>query len=710
MPEAPHRNAAFIGSPAASENFVIMSDSQSQTAPLTNKLAQETSPYLLQHKDNPVAWQSWGPAAFATARRDNKPILLSVGYAACHWCHVMAHESFETEEIAGHMNELFVNIKVDREERPDVDAIYQQALSLLGQQGGWPLTMFLTPDAEPFWGGTYFPPEPRFGRPGFIEVLTRIADVYATDPDGIAKNVALLKDALNKLSRNTPAAGIPPEATDQIAERLLREVDLAEGGIGQAPKFPQPAAFKLLWRAWKRGGEAAYRNAVELTLTKMSQGGIYDHLGGGFARYAVDNHWLVPHFEKMLYDNAQLIDLLTWVWQDTKNPLYEQRLRETVAWILREMIADGDGGGAMPTGAFASSLDADSEGEEGTFYVWDEATIDTLLGDKAATFKDAYDVTPGGNWEGKTILNRSQHPVLKSAAEEARLAMQREVLFAQRAKRERPTWDDKVLADWNGLMIAALARAAPVFGEPAWLAAAERAFAFIMENMSNEGRLLHSWRHGQGRHAAMLDDYVNMSEAALALHEATGKAAYLQQAALWAGILDTHFWDRESGGYFTTADDGERLIVRSKSVYDNAVPAGNGTMVRVLAGLYYMSGEAHWRDKAETLIAAFSGELERNFFPLTTLINSNEFLRGAVQIAIVGEVTDAQTQDLLAVIHGLCIPNQVIQIISPGETLPTSHPAQGKGQIDGTATVYICRGMTCSLPLTETAALAKALA
>ncbi len=678
-------------------------------APLTNRLAEEISPYLLQHKDNPVAWQPWGPGAFEAAKQSNRPILLSVGYAACHWCHVMAHESFESDEIAARMNALFVNIKVDREERPDVDTIYQQALALLGESGGWPLTMFLTPDGEPFWGGTYFPPEPRFGRPGLPQVLERIAQVYAEDPDGIAKNVDALKTALTKLSRNAPGAAMPPEAADEAAKYLLRQIDPVEGGVGSAPKFPQPAILKLLWRAWKRRGEGHYRHAVELTLTKMCQGGIYDHLGGGFARYSVDQRWLVPHFEKMLYDNAQMVDLLTWAWQDGGNPLYAQRARETVAWVLREMIADADGSGQTPSGAFASTLDADSEGEEGKFYVWTAAEIEALLGDDAPVFKQAYDVTPAGNWEGKTILNRSRDPELKEAAEEATLSALRARLFAAREQRVRPAWDDKVLADRNGLMIAALAGAAPAFGEPAWLAAAETAFAFVTERMTENGRLKHAWRHGRLKHPATLDDYAQMSEAALLLAETTGNSAYLSQAVAWTEVLDRHYWDPESGGYFLSADDTERLIVRAKSAHDSAVPAGNAVMAGVLARLYYLSGQDRYRDRAEALIAAFSGETGRHYPALSTLFNSNELLHRAVQIVVFGARHSPDTQGLLAAVHRLCLPDRVLQLCEPGAELAGSHPAAGKGPVHAKATVYVCRGPVCSLPMTEPEELGRAL-
>ncbi len=682
-------------------------------ASLANRLAAETSPYLLQHRDNPVAWQAWGDEAFEAARASDRPVLLSVGYAACHWCHVMAHESFENPDIAAHMNRLFVNIKVDREERPDIDTIYQHALALLGEQGGWPLTMFLTPDREPFWGGTYFPPDPRYGRPGFVQVLHAIAEVYEKDHERVAKNVTAIQDALKRLGESPPAAEITTQATDGIADRLLAEVDPAAGGIGQAPKFPQCAAMKLLWRAWKRRGQTPFRDAVLLTLTRMSQGGIYDHLGGGYARYAVDSRWLVPHFEKMLYDNAQMLELLTWAWQETRAPLFEQRARETVAWLLREMMADADGSGAAPCGAFASTLDADSEGEEGKFYVWSEAEIDRLLGTDAALFKAAYDVTPGGNWEGKTILNRTQAPELRADAEEATLAACRAKLLAARAQRVRPGWDDKVLADWNGLMIAALARAAPVFAAPDWLAAARRAFAFVAKDMTanpnGDGRLKHAWRHGRLAHPGLLDDYANMCAAAVALTETTGDQDYLAQAEAWVAVLDKHYWDADAGGYFLTADDAERMIVRTRSAQDSALPSGNGVMAEALARLYYLTGKTAYRERAEAVIAAFSGELARNFFPLATLVNANDFLRNAVQVVIVGDPVDARTQALLDSVHGTSQPNLVLRALAPDQNLPEGHPARGKGLTEGKPAAYVCRGMTCSLPIVAAEELRGAL-
>ncbi len=670
--------------------------------PRENALSHETSPYLLQHKDNPVHWRPWGPEAFAAAKAENKPILLSIGYAACHWCHVMAHESFENPAIARLMNELFISIKVDREERPDIDTIYQHALALLGEQGGWPLTMFLTPEREPFWGGTYFPPEPRWGRPGFPQVLEALARAYREDRDAVAKNTAALTQALGRLATPTAGDGISIELTDRVAERLTREIDWTHGGIGDAPKFPQASLLSVLWRGFRRTGIEAMRNAVTLTLDHICQGGIYDHVGGGFARYAVDRVWLVPHFEKMLYDNAQLVELLTHAWQATGKRLYAERVAETVAWLAREMRQEG--------GGFSSSLDADSEHEEGKFYIWSEAEIDAVLGGRAGRFKEIYGVARAGNWEGHTILNRLERPEWLGDAVEAELAEDRARLLAARAARVRPGLDDKVLADWNGLMIAALAYAAPVFGKPRWLALAEDAFAFVEREMvARDGRLRHSWRAGRAAHPATLDDYANLARAALLLHEATGKPDYLARARGWVDVVDRHYADA-GGGYFVAAEDTEGLLTRPKLVQDAATPSGNGTMAEVLARLYYLTGEDAYRARAEATVKAFAGDVPKNFFPFGSLLNGNEMLLQAVQIVIRGRRGESGTDALLAAVQSVSLPMRVLVVIEPGAALPGSHPAAGKDQIEGRATAYVCRGPVCSLPIVEAQALQKELA
>ena len=667
-----------------------------------NRLGEEASPYLLQHKDNPVHWQPWGEAALAAAKAENKPILLSVGYAACHWCHVMAHESFENPAVAGLMNDLYINIKVDREERPDLDAIYQHALALLGEQGGWPLTMFLSPDGEPFWGGTYFPPEPRWGRPSFAQVLQGVAQTYRSEPDKVSKNITILRDALAKLGRPEAGEGIDPALYDRMAERLLREVDPLNGGIGTAPKFPQCGIFELLWRAWRRNRQTPYRDAVLRTLTTICQGGIYDHLGGGFARYSVDERWLVPHFEKMLYDNAELVDLLTSVWQETRDPLYGQRVAETIGWLEREMVTEG--------GGFASSLDADSEHEEGKFYVWSAEEIDAALGPDGAVFKEVYDVTPEGNWEGHTILNRLHHPALLDDKTEALLARWRGQLFALRAPRMRPGIDDKVLADWNGLMIAALAQAGAAFERAEWVALAARAFAFIESDMAaSDGRLFHSWRGGRARHPATVDDYANLCRAALALHEATQDPSYLAAAQGWIAVLDRHYWDADGRGYYFAADDTAGLIARAKTAADAAVPAGNGTLVGVLTRLAILTGNEAYRERADAIIRTFAGEVARNFFPLATLINNAELAQKPVQIVLVGTAGDPALAALRRAVYRVSLPRRIVQIVGPDEELPMVHPAHGKALVGGKATAYVCEGPVCSLPIVESSELIDAL-
>ncbi len=666
-----------------------------------NLLAEESSPYLQQHRDNPVHWRAWGEAALAEAKGADKPILLSVGYSSCHWCHVMAYESFEHDETAALMNELFVNIKVDREERPDLDAIYQRAINLMGQQGGWPLTMFLNPDGEPFWGGTYFPREARFGRPGFRDMLKLIHGAYVNEPDNVRKNQANMVEALRKMADNSPGEDIDEGQIAEIGQALLGEVDPRHGGIGGAPKFPQAPILDILWRNYKRTGSELMRTAVLLSARQMSEGGIYDHLGGGYSRYATDERWLVPHFEKMLYDNAQILELLCQLWQDSKEPLFKQRAIETVDWLLRDMLTG--------EGAFASALDADSEGEEGRFYVWRESEIDALLGADSQSFKAVYDVTPEGNFEGNNILNRLGRRPAGDAFDEAKMKPLRETLLAVRDKRVWPSWDDKVLADWNGLMITTLAFAAAVFERPDWLAAARRAWDYVAFEMADGERLRHSARHGQVKEIEFLDDYAEMSRAALMLYEVSGEPVFLERARAWLDILDADFWDAEAGGYFYSPEGGEKLIARSKSAHDMATPSGNGTLVGVLARLYHLTAEEAYLERAGALVRAFSGEIGERFTPMPTLINNSELLHEAMQIVIVGERGEPAGEAMIRAVYSLSLPNRVLSVIGPNESLPAGHPAAGKTQKDGVVTAYLCVGPTCSLPVTEAAALGTLL-
>ncbi|MBT3237442.1 MAG: thioredoxin domain-containing protein [Rhodospirillaceae bacterium] len=675
----------------------------------TNQLVRETSPYLLQHQDNPVHWWAWGEEALEHARTENKPILLSIGYSACHWCHVMAHESFEDEAIAGVMNEHFVNIKVDREERPDLDVIYQSALALMGEQGGWPLTMFLTPEGEPFWGGTYFPATPRYGRPAFPELLKHVSQTYIEDHDKVRDSVKSMLDALNQLSKPAGGGGLSFSLLNEASSLSLHLIDTVEGGLSGAPKFPQVSYFKSLWRAYLRTGKQDFLEVITLTLDKMCQGGIYDHVGGGFARYSTDDIWLAPHFEKMLYDNAQLIDLLTEVWRHTNSPLYGERVSETIDWALREMVVgkSGDDDGGF---AFASALDADSEGVEGKFYVWGEAEIDTALGNDAIAFKAAYDVRPNGNWheggEGVNILNRNANP--DATFDENLMAACRIKLLSIREGRIRPGRDDKALCDWNAMMVAALAHAGQVFGRDDWIKAARDVFHFICANMIEDGRLRHSWRDGSLRHAAVLDDYAHMIRAAIMLTEATGEVLYLEQATSWLAVVNARYWDEAGAGYYLTADDAPGLITRSKTIADNAVPSANGVMTEALARMYLLTGDEAHRERAEKLIRVFSSSSARNLTNLPGLMAAYEVLENAAQIVIVGRPDDDATAALLDAAISAAPPWAVLLRIAPGEELPAGHPAVGKTGVD-VPTAFGCAAGTCGLPIIDDQSLRKAL-
>ena len=494
------------------------------------------------------------------------------------------------------------------------------------------------------------------------------------------------------------------DGLNEAAAMILQHVDLVKGGTQGAPKFPQPTTFQFLWQAHKRHDGPQFGQAVTLTLDNICQGGIYDHLGGGFARYSTDEVWLAPHFEKMLYDNALLIDLLTDVWQVTGTPLYRVRVQETIAWALREMRSSEDG-----PFAFASALDADSEGVEGKFYVWTEAEIDEGLGPDAPAFKEAYDVTPRGNWEGKTILNRSHDLRFGPDDAEEGLRDSRGKLLKIRDGRIRPQRDDKVLADWNGLMIAALAKAGAVFDEPAWIHTAEAVFDFITATMTSAGRLRHVWCAGRLNHPAVLDDYANMSRAALVLHGVTGKGDYLARAEAWTGIVNTHYWDGDAKGYFLGADDTDDIIQRSKTIHDNAVPSGNGVMADVLARLFYLTGEEAHRERAEQLFHAIAAKESRGFAHQPTLLNGFELLETGRQVVIVGEAEDTATAALRRVVFDGGLMNRIVVQLPADAALPKGHPAHGKGLVDGRPAVYVCAGPTCGLPVTDTKVLREEL-
>jgi hypothetical protein len=660
-----------------------------------NLLEGETSPYLRQHMHNPVAWMPWNADALEKARRENKPILLSIGYSACHWCHVMAHESFEDPATADLMNRHFINIKVDREERPDLDAVYQNSLALMGKAGGWPLTMFLTPETKPFWGGTYFPPQPRYGMPSFKEVLRGVAESHERDKDKIAHNVKNLTAALDKIHSNR-AGGLPHrEQLDKISHYFLNLIDPAHGGIGTAPKFPNLTIMNLLWDSYIRTGDNAYKFAVIHSLTQMCQGGIYDHIGGGFSRYAVDEEWLAPHFEKMLYDNALFIALLTEVCKETQHPLFAQRISETIDWVKTEMTIRN-----LSCSAFAASLDADSEGAEGKYYVWAEEEIDKLLGPDAEAFKKTYDVTKFGNWEKMNILNRLKNPDYLTEQEEARLAGWREKLKAARGKRIAPALDNKALADWNGLMIAALAKAGAAFGRPEWVGMAASAFRFVTTHMMDkDGHLHHVWCNGKAQHAALLEDYAHMLEAALALQEIAPDPQLLNQAVAWVEILNNEFWDPQHHGYFMTASSVTDVPLRPKSAHDSAVPSGNGAMIGVLTRLYHLTGDAAYLERAEKTAGAFAGELPHHVFPFATLLRNCDFFLNPLCVIIAAGTGDPGA--FSNVLQKLSLPFLIKMNVARDSVFPKDHPAFGKTPVDGKTAAYVCFGRRCLPPVTD---------
>ena len=670
----------------------------SSNAAHENRLAQATSPYLLQHKHNPVDWWTWGPEALAEAKASNRPILLSVGYAACHWCHVMAHELFEDEPTAQVMNELFVNIKVDREERPDIDQIYMNALHLLGEQGGWPLTMFLTPQAEPVWGGTYFPKELRFGRPAFVDVLREVARLFREEPSRIEQNRAALLSRLADKARPAGKVTIGLKELDAAAMQVGNMFDQVNGGLRGAPKFPQPAILEMLWRAGLRTNDERFFETVEHSLERMSEGGIYDHLGGGFSRYSVDERWLVPHFEKMLYDNAQLLELLALAYLRSGKPLFARRARETVEWLKREMTTG--------EGAFAASLDADSEGEEGKFYVWSKNEIVELIGPEAGEFfAHHYDVTDEGNFEGHNILNRLK-ALPHSEPDEVRLSSLRTILLEARADRIRPGLDDKVLADWNGLMIAALVNSAIILEEPAWLDMAKRAFAFIARTMTKGDRLGHSWRNGKLLFPGLASDFAAMIRAALALYEATGKRPYREQALAWQSAFDAHYADPDTGAYYLSADDASDLLLRPHSTSDDATPNPNAVAAQNLVRLAVLAGDDKWRTKADRLVEGILSAAERNLFGHVALLNALDLrLRGAEIVA-----TGPDAERFVRAALKLPYLDRIVLRVTSAVDLPAAHPAQEKLKAAQASAAFVCIGETCSLPVTDPAEISASFA
>jgi uncharacterized protein YyaL (SSP411 family) len=679
---------------------------------MANQLANESSPYLRQHADNPVEWYPWGEEALQRARKEDKPILLSIGYAACHWCHVMAHESFEDPVTAALMNEHFINIKVDREERPDLDSIYMAATVAMTGQGGWPMTVIMTPDCRPFFGGTYFPPVPRHGLPAFTQVLQGIAQAWETQRDVVQRSAvevsAHLRQTVITIDSETT---LDTSLFDQALNNFLRTFDSQLGGFGSAPKFPPSMALEFLLRIYLQRDDKMALHMVETTLEAMARGGIYDQLGGGFARYSTDARWLVPHFEKMLYDNALLARVYLHAWQVTGKPLYRRIVEETLDFTVRELRHE-DGG-------FYSSYDADSEEQEGKFYVWSAAEIRRALDDAAPLFAAYYDVSDAGNWEGHTILNVPRPPA-EIAAEfgldvpemEQRLAAARETLYALRAQRVWPGLDDKVLTAWNGLMLAAFAEAGAVLNRPDYTAVAVQNAEFLRRELRREdGRLLRTWKAGsEARYNAYLEDYAYLADGLLALYETTLDVQWFAWALELADVMLAHFSD-DDGGFFDTSDDHEDLLLRPKDLQDNATPSGNAVATGVLLRLSLLTGEGTYWDKAEGATAGLYEMMARHPGSFAQWLSNATFILGEPQeVAIIGAPDAPDTAALLAVLRETYRPTLVMALGSGEDEAAVIPLLQQREAIDGRATAYVCRRFVCRQPVTDPADLRAQLA
>jgi uncharacterized protein len=675
-----------------------------------NRLANEASPYLLQHARNPVDWYPWGEEAFERARREDKPVLVSIGYAACHWCHVMERESFEDPETAALMNELFVSIKVDREERPDVDAIYMDAVQAMTGHGGWPLTAFLTPEGKPFYAGTYYPSQDRDGIPSFRRILTAIARTWRERRGEIETQGQRLVDAISRPGLGASADALFEEVVADAFTALRRSFDPHWGGFGGAPKFPQPMTLEFLLRAHLSGRPEALE-VLLTTLDRMAAGGVYDQVGGGFHRYAVDERWHVPHFEKMLYDNAQLLRLYTRAWQVTRRETYRTIALDVGAYLLREL--------RQPEGGFSSSQDADSDGVEGAFFVWTYDDLAALVGPAVAA---AFGATPGGNWEGGTNVLWRPHPVEAVAHEfgveeddlRRDVGSARPLLFRERERRARPATDDKVLAAWNGLAIAGLAEAGRVFDEPRLVGAATDAAAFVLDTLRDaDGRLLRSWRAGRPGPRGFADDHALLADGLLALYETTFDLRWFGAARELCDELLRSFRDADGGGFFQTADDAQALVLRPKELLDNAVPSGNSAAADVLLRLARLTGDSGYEDAAESalrVVGAAMAHAPTGFG--RALCALDLFLARPLEIAIVGDPASASTRALVReVTIERFLPNHVLAVGSPddAEVAAAIPLLAGRPAIDGGPTAYVCERFVCDLPVTEPSALGARL-
>ncbi len=679
----------------------------------TNRLIKETSPYLLQHAHNPVDWFPWGDEALETSRREQKPILLSIGYSACHWCHVMEHESFENEAIARLMNENFVNIKVDREERPDLDQIYMSAVQMMTHHGGWPMTVFLTPEAVPFYAGTYFPPEDRYNMPGFPRVLISVADAYRERPEDVQQTAA---SVLTELKRSTTTLEsselLSVELLDTAYRGIVKNYDSSNGGFGGAPKFPPAMSLEFLLHTFYRTGNQQALEKVRHSCRKMAEGGIYDQLGGGFHRYATDARWLVPHFEKMLYDNALLSRLYLHYYQVSRDEAARVVAEGILDYVVREMHSS--------EGGFYSTQDADSEGVEGKFFVWSLDDVNKLLGERdAALFTAYYNVTSVGNFESENILNVTRELSEVAAAENvsveelsATLQRARKILFDAREKRVKPARDEKVLTAWNGLMLASFAEAAAILNRSDYLAVAKKNARFVLNNLRRDGLLLRTYKERQAKLNAYLEDYAFLIDGLVTLFETSGELQWLEEASSLAATMIAEFWDDEEGGFFYTGRSHEDLIVRSKDFFDNATPAGNSVAAEVLLRIGILTDNSDYQRRAATILRLMASTVQRYASAFGRLLCALDFYLGTPkEIAVIGDSKSVETQSLLDEIWKPYLPNKVVAQAPPDETRAANliPLLRDRPQLEQKATAYVCEHFTCKKPATTPAELASQL-
>lgn len=666
-----------------------------------NKLADEKSPYLLQHKENPVDWYPWGEEAFAKARAENKPVFLSIGYATCHWCHVMAHESFEDDGIADLLNEAFINVKVDREERPDIDSTYMTVCQMLTGQGGWPLTIVMTPEKEPFFAGTYIPKEARFSRIGLRQLIPGIKGMWIHEPGKIKKAVDGIKDGFGRAQSYESGDFPGTEAIDYAAEQLAMRFDTQFGGFGSAPKFPSPHNVMFLLRQWHHTGEQRFLDAVTETLTAMRLGGIWDHIGFGFHRYSTDQKWLLPHFEKMLYDQALLMMAYTETWQATQNPLFKQTVYEIAEYVSRDLTGSENN--------FFSAEDADSEGEEGKFYVWKTSEVDALLNEtEAAFFKSAFNIHEDGNFEDEAtkVLIAQNIPHLKSEANEADGKLWtsiRKKIFSNREKRIRPLLDDKTLTDWNALMIAALAKAGAAFSDTEFLSKAEKAYEFVEQKLIIDDQLYHRYKEEDTAISAFADDYAFMIWASLELYEATFKTGYLAKALELNEQFITTFWDEDNGGVYFSVNDEDQPLGRQKQIYDGAIPSANSVAMLNLVRLGKITGNTELEEKANALGKFFSSDLIRSGSSTTMSMMALQFLYHSPKEIVIAEGKE-DIKPFKDLIHQKFVPSKVL-LVRPfkedAELYSISGFLKHQTPVDDNTTVYICKNYSCDKPITD---------